>query len=259
MISDLLLKYGLSDKEILVYSTLLQKGKASATELSRHTKINRTTIYSVAKELMNKGFINEDKTQTPSAFVPLPPQDLKTLIAREEQHLHQRKNLMDQLIPELLSISPDTAYSPPKIVFKTEEEFEEYLYQQSPIWTKSIMQYDGGQWWGFQDHTFVEQYHAYIDWHWENMMQSGMKLCLLTNKSDIESSVKNDKRWPDQRQIKFWSKSDFTGTMWVCGDYVTMAITREKPHYLIEIYDKTMAHNLRTLFKEIWKSVPDQP
>ena len=256
MITDLLLKYGLSDKEIAIYIALVQRGKATATELSRITKINRTTIYSVCKELTDKGFINEDTSKATSEFIPLPPQDLKTLIAREEQHLQHRRNLIDQLIPELFSISKSTIYSPPKILFKSEDEFEEYLYQQTPVWTESIMKTDG-IWWGFQDTSFVEHYDKYIDWHWDQPITAkmGLKIITTTLKAEVQHNAKE--RWPERRKIKTWPKAiDFTATTWVLGDYVVMAFTDRKPHYLIEIYDKAIAQNNRTLFKGIWDMIP---
>lgn len=259
MITDLLLKYGLSEKEIAVYTSLVQKGRATATELSRVTKINRTTIYSVCKELITKGFISEDPSSTPSEFVPLPPHDLKHLILREEQNVQHRKNLIDQLIPELFSISKTTAYSPPKIQFKSEDDFEDYLYQQSMVWTESIMKTDG-IWWGFQDTSFVENYDKYIDWHWEQPETKDLTLKIITTTLDVEKKVDAKNRWPSRRHIKTWPKAiDFTATTWVMGDYVVMAFTDKKPNYMIEIYDKAIAQNHRTLFEGIWETIPEQP
>ncbi len=256
MISDLLIKFGLSEKEITVYTALIQKGEATATDLARATKINRTTIYSVCKELIDKGFISEDATTGPSRFIPLPPQDLKTLIAREEQHLQHRRNLVDQLIPELFAISKSTVYSPPKIQFKAEEEFEEFLYRQTPIWTESIMKSDQ-TWWGFQDTSFVKYYDKYIDWHWEQPNTKSMKLKIITTDDEVEKEVKAKNRWPERREVKPWpTPIDFTATTWVLGDYVVMLYTKSKPHYMIEIYDKTFAYNNRKLIEGTWNLLP---
>lgn len=255
MISSLLMKFGLSEKEIAIFTTLVQRGKGTATELSRISNINRTTIYSVTKELIDKGFIYEDQTTTPSTFIPLPPQDLKTLIAREEVQLQHRKNIVDKLIPELFSISKNTIYSPPKIQFKSEDDFEEYLYQQTPIWTESIIRTDN-IWWGFQDTSFVQFYDKYIDWHWEQPNTAKMGLKIITTGLEVEKQVKAKERWPSRREIKIWPKAiDFTATTWVLGDYTVMAFTDSKPHYMIEIYDKAIAQNHRTLFQGIWETI----
>lgn len=252
MITDLLLKFGLNEKEIAIYTALVQRGNATATELSRIANINRTTVYSVARELIDMGFISEDRTTTPSNFLALPPQDLKTLIAKEQAQLQHRKNLVDQLIPELFTISKNTVYSPPKIQFKSEDDFEEYLYQQTPIWSESIMKTDE-IWWGFQDTSFVEHYDKYIDWHWEQPNTDNMKLKIITTDTKVEEKKRAKTRWPARRQIKVWPKAiDFNATTWVLGDYVVMLFTDKKPHYMIEIYDKAIAQNNRTLIEGVW-------
>jgi sugar-specific transcriptional regulator TrmB len=54
MINKLLQNLNFSDKEISVFLTIQESGKLSANDISRITKINRTTIYSVTKELIKK-------------------------------------------------------------------------------------------------------------------------------------------------------------------------------------------------------------
>jgi len=56
--------------------------------------------------------------------------------------------------------------------------------------------------------------------------------------------------------MKFWNEpSKFTATTWIAGDYLVMIITNQRPHYLVEIYDATLAHNMREVFKGLWKKV----
>jgi hypothetical protein len=46
---------------------------------------------------------------------------------------------------------------------------------------------------------------------------------------------------------------DLTSATWVNGDYIIMITTRQRPHYLVQIHDKTLAHNMREMFKNIWE------
>lgn len=258
MVHDLLIKLGLGDKEITVYLAILQKGGLSATQIAQNTKINRTTVYSVLKELIAKGLLNEDISKTPSLFVPLPPQDLNNLIIAEEQKIRHRKNLIDQLIPELLSISQTTIYSPPKIKFVAEDNIDAHLRSQAPIWAKSVLSYDG-VFWGFQDPTFVENYQSFIDWQWENVAKfNSMKFHFISEKSEIETKMVEKKM--DRRIIRYWDKaSHFTASTWAVGDFLVLVMTRERPHYLIEINDKILAHNMRELFKGLWMEIESSP
>jgi sugar-specific transcriptional regulator TrmB len=251
MIHDLLKQLGFGDKEVSVYLTVLQQGKVTANNVAKLTKINRTTVYSVAKELLEKGVISEDLGSSTSFLVAKPPQDLMQLVIKQEKETREKKQIIDKAILELQSINSQAKYSIPKIVFISDDKFENYLYTQTPIWDKSIMANDG-IWWGFQDASFVKHYENWIDWYWEKGGNPAMNLQIISN----ESAELLKKKKYTRRSIKQWTGSkDFTATTWVMGDYVAMLITNQRPHYLVEIHDTVLAHNMRELFKGIWTQI----
>ena len=68
MINDLLKQLGFGDKEILIYLTLLQHGKLTPSSLAKIVNLNRSTVYSIAKDLAAKGIIAEDFRGKQHAF-----------------------------------------------------------------------------------------------------------------------------------------------------------------------------------------------
>jgi sugar-specific transcriptional regulator TrmB len=249
MVNETLQKLGLNDKEVAIYTTVLQQGKITPANVAKLTKINRTTVYSVSKDLIKKGFVSEDLAGPASYLVARPPQDLKFVIDKEEQELNQKRRLVNKAIDELQLLTKNVKYSIPKIVFISEEGLGDYLYKQTPIWDESI-QKTKSIWWGFQDKTFVRHYEQWIDWYWETGGSKNMELQLISNES---AEALKKKKFP-RRHIKFWNKSqDFTATTWILGDYVVMIVTAERPHYLVEIHDAVLAHNMRELFKGLWE------
>lgn len=253
MISEELKKLGLNDKQITVYLSVLEQGKATHIAISRITKINRTTVYSVAKELAEKGLITEDLGGTTTYLVALPPQNVFTIVEKAEKELFEKKKAAEAVSFELSKLVKLAKYSAPKITFVDEKNLEQYLYKQTPIWNRSLMAYDR-TWWGFQDKTFVKHYEAWIDWYWEKGVQGDMYVKLLSNESAEAIKKKKFKN----RIIRFWKKSsDFTATMWVLGDHMVMINTSQRPHYLVEIHDKTLAHNMRELFRGMWEEMTE--
>src|SRR3989344_3220686 len=113
MITEYLQKLGLSDKEIALYLAILQRGKVDIPEVAKITGINRTTVYSVASELVSKGLISQDLGSRPNMLIAQDPEQLKTYVNRQ-------RNIVDSLIPELHTISKNTEYSVPKIKFVSE-------------------------------------------------------------------------------------------------------------------------------------------
>lgn len=246
----LLEKLGFTRNEIEVYLAILRAGKTSATEIAKQTGVNRTTVYSVARELLKKGVIRQDLGKGRGYFFALPPAELHTILEREERRLTEKKHMIQNVVAQLEPLMKSARYSVPQIVFVEEDDLEPFLYKQNEKWARSIMEYDG-IWWGFQDHTFVEHYHNWIEWSWKQPFQSTMHLRLLTNQSDIEAEMRKKKL--ERRLIKFWrGEVPFTGTMWVNGDYLILIVTNVHPHYLVEIHDRILASNMRTIFGALW-------
>lgn len=255
MINDLLSQLGFGEKEIKVYLALLQHGKLSPASLAKITSLNRTTIYSTAKELAQKGVIAEDLGGKTLYLVAKDPHDLDYLAQKEEKQLREKQAIIKNAVIELQAIAKPTQYTIPKIVFVAQDEVENHLYKAAARWDESILKYDG-TWWGYQDHTFVDSYEKWIDWYWETGSNPKTSLKLLSN----EAAEQIKKKKFGRRQIQFWKEShNFKTTTWILGDYLVMIVTNQKPHYLVEIHDAVLAHDQREIFKAIWKSQIEKP
>lgn len=239
MINEYLQKLGLSDKEITLYLAILQRGKVEIPEVSKLTGINRTTVYSVAGELVARGLISQDLGSRPNILIANNPEQLKSFINRQQ-------NVVDSLIPELHAISQNTEYSVPKIKFVAELDLESYLYSEADRWDKSMAEIDSTLW-GMQDPTFAPRYQEWIKWYYTRPHTKDFKVKVVTN-----SEEKGMPKFPQREVMFFGDQFDFNSAIWVRGHYIIMVSYKEKPYYLIEIYDKRLAHNLRELFKGIW-------
>jgi sugar-specific transcriptional regulator TrmB len=249
MIHDLLKKLDFSEKEIEVYLAILRNEKITPADLSKITKINRSTVYSVVGELVEKGIVSHDLTSPVKYLVALPIEDLENIVKKEEIELARKKDVVSSAISELKHITSNKKYSAPKIRFIAEGDIESFMINQSPVWDESMLEADA-VWWGFQDHTYVENYANYIDWYWSRA-DEGIKLKLITNKSTIEK-VMEEKKYP-RRKIKYFKKKvPFTATTWILGEYIVMIVTNERPFYAIEIHNAELAKNQRELFKFLW-------
>ncbi len=251
MIDVLLADLGFTKKETELYLMILQQGKISVTELASLTKINRTTVYGLLKNLIDRKVIREDVTSSKRYVLARPPEDLYQLIEKEKENLNKKEHSIRKVVSELETIAKNVRYSVPKIVFVDEDEIGAYLQSESPKWVASVRATDN-VWWGFQDHTFVEEYKDWIDWYWTNPDYKTVPLRLLTNQSEIERKmVQHDYV---NRVVKFWKQQDeIKSTLWVNGEYMVMIVTETKPHYLVEIHDVRLSANLRAMFRELWE------
>ncbi len=254
MIEEILKELNFGEKEIAIYICVLEHGKLSAATLSRITKINRTTVYSVTKELINKGVITEDIGGSNRYYTALPPEELRNLHNKKQKELEKEGFLVEEAIKKLINIPKNKHYSVPKIVFTEERNLNEVLYKKLPIWIKSAEGKDQN-WWGFQDSSFIESHKEWFKYHWE-IFPENYGTRLFTNEKTPEKDFAQEINKQDIRKIKYWDKSkEFTATHAVLGDYVLFCVTRQHPYYLVEIHDAVMAENMRQMFKAMWEEL----
>lgn len=254
MLNQYLGQLGFSEKEISVYLCVLENGKISAAAVSRITKINRTTVYSVSKELINKGVIQEDLGGVNRYYTATPVHELRNLYKTEEEVLNKKKVVIEEAIRELSSLPKSKKYSVPKIRFVDEIHLEDFLFKHLPVWIESAKNGDKN-WWGFQDVSFIDTYPEWFKYHWE-IFPDDYGTRLFTNQKPSEEEFAKHINDNERRQVKYWDKSkDFTATHAVLGDYVFFCVTSTKPHYLVEIHDTVMAENLREMFKGMWEKI----
>ncbi len=253
MLNQYLQQLGFSEKEIAVYLCVLENGKLSAAAVSRITKINRTTVYSVSKELINKGIIHEDLGGTSRYYTALSTDELRNLYKTQEEELKQKKGIIENVIRELEVLPKSKQYSVPKIRFIDEIHMRDFLFKQTPVWIESAKHTDHNRW-GFQDASLLEEYKDWAEYHWE-IFPENFGTRLITNKKPSEKEFAG-KIADERRQMKYWDKSlNFTATHSVLGDYVLFIVTNQHPHYLVETHDAVMAENLRQLFKGMWDKI----
>jgi len=250
MIEKTLILLGLKEKEVAIYLEIMKLGKTTPAQVATISGINRATVYSVCKSLIKKGLIEEDLGGPTRQLVALPPAELTILVEKEKRRLSRKEELVTQAIAELNDLPLNTQYSIPKIRFIEEENID--LKSEAPKWDESMLKTDPTKtWWGFQDKSFVGLYEDWIDWYWSRAHED-ISLKLLSNQNVKEETVMQ--RHSPRREVKFFdNKTQFTAATWVLGEYLIMLYTKDRPYYMIEIHNPTLAHNYRELFKNIWE------
>lgn len=241
-------KIGFSEKEAIVYLAILRIGKTTPAKVSKITRLNRPTVYSVVKTLISKGVISGDLADKSLHIAPLPIESLNALIEKSKDEIKIKEKIVHEVIEELKVITAEKAYSVPKIRFVEQGELNDFLYQNFQRWWKSVDNEDAM--YGFQDHSFVENYKEWVEWGGDKLEGTEFKVRLFSNLSKIERDMKGK---VPVRNIRFLDDSQFTSTTWAIGDYLVMIYTRQAPFYLVEIHDAAIAQNMRDVFKTMWK------
>lgn len=101
MVTEVLNSLGLSIEESEIYSTLLDNGQLSASEISKNSKVKRTYVYAVCKSLIKKGLIQQLTEKNITKFAPLSPDHLMDLAERQKQDALKASQTLEGILPTL--------------------------------------------------------------------------------------------------------------------------------------------------------------
>jgi len=252
MDDKILLALGMNHKEVKLYKALFKLKEAPPTLLAKLIKEKRTTAYSIAQGLVEKGFIVENTTKRPRMFTIVQSDDIENILAEDRRRLKLKENVLKKFATELSRATAGDSYPVPQIRFVEEDKIEQFINSQSQKWDESMLQFDATCW-GFFDPSYIEVFPKAIDRYWKQAPKE-IKLSMLTNSSGALLESKIAHKYP-RRSIKVWDKAQFDSAIWVMGNYVLIMNTRQHPFYVTEIYDATLAHDLREVFKNLWMLV----
>lgn len=101
--------YGLNENEINVYLALLRLKNATVLEISKYTKVKRTSIYLIAEKLAARGIIGQYKAKYGTHYIAMSP---KVLVSG----LDNTREEIEKIVPQLEAIEKKE-YSEPNVKF----------------------------------------------------------------------------------------------------------------------------------------------
>mgnify|MGYP001185020763 CR=1 FL=1 len=97
-VKNFLLDFGLTDKEITVYTTLLKTGPNTIMNLARETGIKRSTTHNTVEELIKKGLVSQTNYGERRMVIAEDPDKLKFLMEQKKWDINKlEKNLPDAI------------------------------------------------------------------------------------------------------------------------------------------------------------------
>ncbi len=100
-IQTLLKNFGLGDKEIAVYTTLIELGPSPVRVLAQKSKVNRGTTYDILRSLMEQGLITYYNTETHQHFAAESPEKLVSALEDRQRQIGKLQEEIKENLPEL--------------------------------------------------------------------------------------------------------------------------------------------------------------
>lgn len=97
-------KLGLSEKEARVYLAGLALGATPVQRIAERADVNRATTYVIIESLKKRGLFSSGKNGKKSLFSANHPHSLIAFIEREIALLHEKKEMLAGLVPQLQAV-----------------------------------------------------------------------------------------------------------------------------------------------------------
>lgn len=104
-VKEYLNKLGLTSTEIDIYLALVTTGPSTILNLSRYTKIKRSTVHFIVESLIKKNFVFETKSKVKRLIVAEDPKRIKEILNIKSENLDNLKIEADRIIRSINSIS----------------------------------------------------------------------------------------------------------------------------------------------------------
>jgi HTH-type transcriptional regulator, sugar sensing transcriptional regulator len=119
----------LSSREADVYLAILSLGKSSISDISRKSKIKRTTVYEYIESLLKKNLIYKTAEKKRTFYCVENPNKIIKLLDDKKAEIDFKKQQIGKVIPELQSLY-SSSFNKPNISFYEGEQGIKQVYEE---------------------------------------------------------------------------------------------------------------------------------
>lgn len=237
---------GLSQKKADIYLALLELGEATVIEISRKTRIKRTTIYNLLPEMINDGMVKATAKRKKRLFFIEDPAQLKS-------DLEAKLRTIEKTLPELKAMQNILPHKP-KITFYEglggmRELYQDTLNTLSPGDT-------------IRSFTGLSDFYKLIpkefsEWYIEERVKKKIRVKIISPASEVSNEWRNNSM-QELREIKLIDNPDFkfNADTEIYGNKIALLSYKENFMGVI-IESKEINQMQRMAFELMWSSIPE--
>jgi len=233
-------KIGLNEKESKVYIILLELGDALASEIAKKTNINRSLLYSILDELIEKGIVTYILKNNVRFYRATEPNKILSM-------LKEKETIFSSILPNLMSLYKPRTKKPIIEILEGKEGIKTILNDVLRIkkeWFAFNIPGKGPEILGPGVHAFEKE-----------RQKSRIKLnviCIRT-KQGLKRGKEFSKMKYTQVQL-IPEKYESPASNWIYGDRIVIIFWYKEFPFAIRIIDKNLAESYKNHFKILWNA-----
>jgi len=249
-ITTILQEFGLDDKEVKVYISLVEKGELNAYTLAKITGIHRSTTYAILERLLAKGFISEIQKDGKTFYSAIQ-------IGKIAYKIKEKESLLLSLIPEFERIKEEGISR--VRVFESKESQKQFSFnlfnQINSGNMKELCVLSGGPSKKVNPEKDEEKLTSKL--FMERLLKE-----LKKQKTKIEYKGIWNEKFKRSELLKLFSglgenrflkEIPTLATLVIYGEYIAYLFTIKGTSQVIEIQNRLIAEENRAYFSYLWK------
>lgn len=244
-----LVDFGLNDKEISIYISLLQAGPSTIMDLSRKTGIKRSTTHNNVEELIKKGLVSQTNYGERRMVIAEDPEKLKFLLEQRKWDVQKLEKVMPDLVSTIYEMVPQAKTNSKVDVkyYEGERGFKEVCQRSISQSTKEVLFISNKEEWR---RVYTEEYGK------EYYIPARLKKKLFLKELTTDSKTARDFKGEDKklfRETRILPETyQFKPTIIICDTEVSIMLSSE-PYTAIVIEDVEVANAFRMMFNFMWE------
>lgn len=235
-------EFGLTENESKIYIFLLGFGETTTGKIIKETSIANSRVYESLNSLITKGLVTYNIQKEGKHFSALDP---KIWIEKEQE----RKNKIESLIPELISLKSLSKKETKTAIFEGIEGFKvafKKIIEDCPEdETIQIL--------GFSEQPYkTESLRLFLSNMNLKSIAKKQKLKIILDKS-VRETLGKDREREKYSEVRYMPAGYISpSAIDIFQDYVYMFLWEEKP-FVFMIKNKIIAESFKNYFEFLWK------
>ncbi len=244
-INKIISKLDLNKNQSKVYLTLLQMGSGSIQEVSKKSRIKRTSAYSILDGLIQKGLVVLSQKGAHREYVVENPKKIANIIDKKILDLEKDKEDFLEIIPELASIYNSKAKKT-KIKYYEGVEGLKLLFEETLQLNKGeeILAYSSAE-------SIHEYFQEYVPFYLSQRVKKRIaQRCIAENSPTARKHKENDQAELRITRLVDKDRYPFSNEINIFGNKIFIASYKDLLGVLIESED--IAKTQRAIFELAW-------
>ena len=240
---------GLDEREAKVYLAALELGPSPVQKIAQRAQVPRATTYLVLDDLKAKGLVTTYDEGKKTYFVVESPDTLEGLVAERERQVKEQKDLIKNLVPELLQRGQYEKGERPTVrYYEGPKGFHSYM--------RDILSAPGDEILSIFSNDDTEDVHRRASFSWDDVVKRRKQTKTKKRRGIItwRKTAPSGRHKPDPKFLHYvpYKELPVTADIDIKGNFVGI-MPYGATIRCVMIEDAAIANALRIMFNVMWQ------